>query len=362
MSEKIEEVKKSLTEMFDTSIKQSEKQILDQQLLKEENKKKMKELVEKVESSNSELMKALQDLRTEAHSWKTQYSTKFEKQLDDANTKIKELTDAQSASEIIKFADELQNTNSSLTDDLVTRLKTALQPLINFADRMTRTQSSQSRPPVIAQHDPSAHPSQGGEVRSSAILSVITASEATLSETTTTTAITTTTTTYSKEKEGTESLIAPHMEQVHRARSEYYKKMLKINAFALENGNEKESIFTIADFPIMNPHDFIVILELMRDAPGHAAETMMIFNAARNHVIELLQWGDNSRAYGVVLKGLKNDNEIVTKIFEVDYKGLYPSALINNMITAVNTCQASPYEEKKKFMEHMAWWMGKGIL
>ncbi|KAI3680399.1 hypothetical protein L2E82_50386 [Cichorium intybus] len=114
--------------------------------------KKIEALAEKFEKSHSEVMQTLQGLRSE-----TQKSTEFEKQLDEARVKIEELTAAQAASDISKFTEELQRTNAVLTQDLTAKLRTALQPLINFADKMSRPQGR----PATAQH--MGHASQGGE-------------------------------------------------------------------------------------------------------------------------------------------------------------------------------------------------------
>ncbi|KAI3790816.1 hypothetical protein L2E82_04157 [Cichorium intybus] len=105
--------------------------------------KKIKALAKKFEKSHSEVMQTLQGLRSE-----TQKSTEFEKQLDEARSKIEELTAAQAASDISKFTEELQRTNPVLTQDLTAKLRTALQPLINFANRMSRPQGR----PATAQH------------------------------------------------------------------------------------------------------------------------------------------------------------------------------------------------------------------
>ncbi|KAI3780165.1 hypothetical protein L2E82_10125 [Cichorium intybus] len=273
LSKEIENMELTLTKELNDSVNQLEKRLLDQQAKIQstfeqkiqsavaEVEKKMNELAEKVESSNSEVLKVLQDLRTETQS--IQQSTKFEKQLDEAKAKIE--TAAQTALEISKFAEELQNTNAVLNQDMFTRLTNVLQPLINFADRLARPQVR----PAPAQHV--GHASKGGEA-------LVTTSEATTTITTTTYVATslgtppvvvcsgptfstiTTTTMGSSEAGGStektvESSIAPHMEKVYKARREDYALMLKMNAFAHDDGKwivEAIKTFRFQDLSVFN--------------------------------------------------------------------------------------------------------------
>ncbi|KAI3752398.1 hypothetical protein L2E82_24418 [Cichorium intybus] len=164
ITEEIETLEITLSKEIKDSVQQLEKRLVDQQdkirssfehklvSAVAEVDKKIQTFAEKVEHSNSKVMKALQELRSE-----TQQSTKFEKQLDEARANIEELTATQAATEITKFTEELQKTNAVLNQDMVTRLRTVLQLLINFADRIARPQGR----PAIAQH--TGHASQGGE-------------------------------------------------------------------------------------------------------------------------------------------------------------------------------------------------------
>ncbi|KAI3708622.1 hypothetical protein L2E82_37927 [Cichorium intybus] len=147
ITEEIESLEFSLSKEFKDSI-----QKLEQKLLNEQNKiqssfekklesavtsinEKVDALTEKTDKTNSEVMKVLQGLRSES-----QQSTKLEKQLDGARAKIEELTAAQTASDVTRFTEELKRTNAALTQDLVAKLRVALQPLINFSDKLSRPQ------------------------------------------------------------------------------------------------------------------------------------------------------------------------------------------------------------------------------
>ncbi|KAI3753295.1 hypothetical protein L2E82_25345 [Cichorium intybus] len=279
--------------------------------------KKVDALAEKTDKTNSEVMKALQGLRSES-----QQSIKLEKQLDEARAKIEELTAAQTTSDITKFTEELQRTNAALTQDLIAKLRVALEPLINFSDRLSRPQG---RPRQI----PAA-----------------TAGSSTSTITTTTMGASGSAGAGSSTDRSLENIIAPHMDEIYKARQADYNLMIKINEFARDNGewtveaikqfgfqnpnllnrlplrsfatvdsedtqldipfnsktfaflqfvssvpedqkaNEVESRFSIADFPIMNPMDFIQILDLLRS--GKAAYAAMSALAIKNHILGFL--------------------------------------------------------------------------
>ncbi|KAI3503846.1 hypothetical protein L1887_32300 [Cichorium endivia] len=147
-------------------------------------------------------MKALQGLRSE-----TQQSTKLEKQLDEARAKIEELSAAKAGSEISKFTEDLQKTTAVLNQDMVVRLRTVLQPLINFADRLTRP----GHRPEVAQ--------QAGHASSA------------------------------------ESIIAPQMEAIYKARRADYALIIKMNNFARDDGKWTEAaikLFRFQDLNVLN--------------------------------------------------------------------------------------------------------------
>ncbi|KAI3778994.1 hypothetical protein L2E82_08399 [Cichorium intybus] len=159
----------------------------------------------------------------------------------------------------------------------------------------------------------------------------------------------------------------------------------------LRGADEVESRFSIADFLIMNPMDFIQILDLLRSSEAaHAAmsaltiknyilgflnnyllrfakhdlelcsyyrqplntPSIVVWNIARFKNGEILD-----EPYGVVFKGLRNETEVTIKFFETDYIGLHPSSFISGMISHVNACHANSTEKKKKFMDHMNWYL-----
>ncbi|KAI3708921.1 hypothetical protein L2E82_38497 [Cichorium intybus] len=435
-------------------------------------------------------MQTLQGLRSE-----TQKSTEFEKQLDEARAKIEELTAAQAASDISKFTEELQRTNAVLTQDMTARLRTVLQPLINFADRISRPQGR----PTTAQH--TGHASQGGE--RPRLTSTTSAGPLFSTITTTTMGASGLAGAGSSKDRSLESIIAPHMEDVYKARLADYNLMIKINEFARDDeewtieaiklfgfqdpnvlnrlplrsfvtpyskdiqldipfnpmtfsflqfvqsvpneqretfwtnkinfhvkyiqrqsvvwslnkikqilsiketetykgfvnyeflvhrgANYDVSRFTIANFPIMNPMEFIQILDLLRS--GEAAQAGLPVFAVNNHImgflnnylmrfakhdIELCSYYRQplntppivvrnitrfkngeilDEPYGVVFKGLRNETEVMIKFFEIDYLGLHPSSFISGMISHVNACDANSEEKKKKFMDHMNWYL-----
>ncbi|KAI3708623.1 hypothetical protein L2E82_37928 [Cichorium intybus] len=168
----------------------------------------------------------------------------------------------------------------------------------------------------------------------------------------------------------------------------FHAKYIQRQSYGAEN---VESRFTIADFPIMNPMDFIQILDLLRS--GEAAHAAMSAITIKNHLLgflnnyllrfakqdlELCSYyrqplntppvvvrniarfknGDIlEEPYGVVFKGLRNETEVTIKFFEIDYIGLHPSSFITGMISHVNACHSNTTEKKKKFIDHMNWYL-----
>ncbi|KAI3790817.1 hypothetical protein L2E82_04158 [Cichorium intybus] len=173
--------------------------------------------------------------------------------------------------------------------------------------------------------------------------------------------------------------------------TETYKGFVNYEFHVLRGANDDESKFTIADFPIMNPMDFIQILDLLQS--GEAAQAGLPVFAVNSHVmgflnnylmrfakhdIELCSYYRQplntppivvrnitrfkngeiiDEPYGVVFKGLRNDTEVMIKFFQIDYLGLHPSSFIYGMISHVNACPVNSEEKKKKFMDHMSWYL-----
>ncbi|KAI3496681.1 hypothetical protein L1887_39052 [Cichorium endivia] len=372
--------------------------------------KKIGAFAEKAEQSYSEVMKALQELRSE-----TQKSTKFEKQLDEARAKIKELTAAKAASEMSKFTEELQRTIAVLNQDMTIRLRTVLQPLINFADRLTRPQGR----PAIAQH--AGHASQGGERPRLTSAATTTTAGPTFSTITTTTMGTSgacgSAGAGSSTNRSTESIIAPHMENIFKARRADYALMIKMNNFARDDGKwtaEAIKIFRFQDLNVLNrlplrSFETVDSEDIQLDIPfnpktfsflqfvqsityeqrptywtnkinfhdmfiQHQSEFLVLRGADEVEsrftivdfpimnpivfiqILDLLRRNDAvdlDEPYGVVFKGLRNETEVMIKFFEIDYLGLHPSSFISGMIPHVNACQVNSEEKKKKFMDHM---------
>ncbi|KAI3503762.1 hypothetical protein L1887_32211 [Cichorium endivia] len=174
------EAQKALTDKMEKMVKESERRILDQQikikrilegkfntaveqvedthrLLKEQTEKNFKDLVEKFENSNSEVVKCLTTLNENTSSFNSQYQTGFSKHLSDAHKRIEELTAEQSRSAIIIFENELKKTNVAIASDIIEKLRRTLQPMINVSIKMEKSQSPP--PQAIAQADPMAQPS-----------------------------------------------------------------------------------------------------------------------------------------------------------------------------------------------------------
>ncbi|KAI3708562.1 hypothetical protein L2E82_37807 [Cichorium intybus] len=253
VEDEIAEAQKALTGKMEELVKASEKRILDQQieiqrilerklntaieqveerhrLLKEQNDKKIDELVKNMELLYSKLKKDLYDLRDETDSFNSQYQTSFAKHLSDAHKRVEELNAEQSTSTVAVFANELRNTNQPILTDVVTKLKNTLQPLINLAKTTTEPQTTYQstilgRPPFIPPILSKAGPTF---------------------ETTTTT--TTEAGGSSSQSVVKEIRIAPYMEQVNQEREEEYKKILIINNIALENQTWTEELITAIDF------------------------------------------------------------------------------------------------------------------
>ncbi|KAI3503820.1 hypothetical protein L1887_32273 [Cichorium endivia] len=316
------EAQKALTDKMEKMVKDSEKRIFDQQieikrvmegkfntaveqidkrhrLLKEQTAKTIKELVEKMQTSNSEVVKSLSTLNENTSSFNSQYQTSFAKHLSEANKRIEELTAEQSHSTIPIFANELRKTNAAIASDIIEKLRRTLQPMINVSLKMERSQAGRPHPQAIAQAEPMAQPSQGGESATSgsvasksqalvtqALLTqaLVTAALKTQAQgTATTTPKTTSQTTIlgrppfiptistagpafgttttieaggsGSRPQGNVLRIAPHMEQVHKEREEDYRKMLMINNIAYDNQTWTAELITAIgfnDFTVFN--------------------------------------------------------------------------------------------------------------
>ncbi|KAI3494522.1 hypothetical protein L1887_40729 [Cichorium endivia] len=260
ITEKIESLEVTLSKEIKDSVQQLERKLMDQQSKIQSSfeqklefavaniDKKIGAFAEKAEQSHYQVMKALQELQSD-----TQQSTKFEKQLDEASAKVEELTAAKAASEISKFTEELQRTNAVLNQDMTIRLRTILQPLINFADRLTRSQGR----PAIAQH--AGHASQRGENPRLTSAATTTTAGPTFSTITTTTMGTSgaggSARAGSSTDRSTESIIALHMENIFKARRADYALMIKMNNFARDDGKwtaEAIKIFGFQDLNVLN--------------------------------------------------------------------------------------------------------------
>ncbi|KAI3505658.1 hypothetical protein L1887_27798 [Cichorium endivia] len=167
-----------------------------------------------------------------------------------------------------------------------------------------------------------------------------------------------------------------------------------LNFFCLRGSQEEEFRFTIADFPIMNPSDIISLLNILRNSAGNECEDMGVFASAKLHIasffrnylqrlarvditvaalfnqslapppttienFEDLKAGQIvPKPWGVIFKGLSNDSEtLVTKFFEMDFLGRYPSESIKQVLALVNNCFVNTWQEKKVLREHLNWWL-----
>lgn len=133
------------------------------QSLHEETNKKIDEAVAKFESLGAELKKSIDDLRTETHSFHTQYNSHFLKELQAAQAIVFELTTALSASAIKDFATQLQESNAVMVANVVDKLKCAIRPILQLSNHMRHTRSSQQGPRASALTGPSFQSSQGEE-------------------------------------------------------------------------------------------------------------------------------------------------------------------------------------------------------
>ncbi|KAI3790821.1 hypothetical protein L2E82_04167 [Cichorium intybus] len=235
ITEEIESLEFTLSKEIKESVDRIEKKLVDEQNKIQSSfekklesavtsiNKKVDALTEKTDKTNSEVMKTLQGLRSEI-----QQSTKLEKQLDEARAKIEELTAAQTTSDVTKFTEELQRTNAALTQDLITKLRVALQPLINFSDRLSRPQGMPRQIPAA------------------------TAGPTTSTITTTGMGASGSAGAGSSTDRSLENIIAPHMEETYKARRADYNLMIKINEFARDNG--EWTVETIKLFRFQNPN------------------------------------------------------------------------------------------------------------
>ncbi|KAI3518362.1 hypothetical protein L1887_07006 [Cichorium endivia] len=166
-----------------------------------------------------------------------------------------------------------------------------------------------------------------------------------------------------------------------------------LNFFCLRGSNDEEFRFTIVDFPIMNPSDIISLLDILRNSAGNECEDMGVFATAKLHIasffrnylqrlarvditvaelfaqslapppttienFEDLKAGQIVPKWGVVFKGLSNDSEtLVTKFFEMDFLGRFPTESIRQVLTLVNNCFVNTWQEKKVLREHLNCWL-----
>ncbi|KAI3515845.1 hypothetical protein L1887_14750 [Cichorium endivia] len=167
-----------------------------------------------------------------------------------------------------------------------------------------------------------------------------------------------------------------------------------IDFFVLRGVNEEDSRFTIAKFPIINPNDFIVLLDMLKHSARNEAESVSVFTDAKNHIFSFFKnymlrfakfditvaklFGQSlapppttignfghlkagqivDKPCGVIFKGLSSDSEtMVTKFFEIDYGGLYPSESIQQVLGLVNNCFVNTADEKKKVKDYLNWWL-----
>lgn len=72
-------------------------------------------------------------------------------------------------------------------------------------------------------------------------------------------------------------------------KGEIFEDLQNYNFFVLQGSNEEESRFTISDFPIMNPTDLIVLLDIMSASAGHEGETITSFRSVKAHVLSFLK-------------------------------------------------------------------------
>ncbi|KAI3510833.1 hypothetical protein L1887_17970 [Cichorium endivia] len=177
-------------------------------------------------------------------------------------------------------------------------------------------------------------------------------------------------------------------------KGEVFVGFQNLNFFCLRGSQDEEFRFTIADFPIMNPSDIISLLNILRNSSGNECEDMGVFASAKQHLasffrnylqrlarvditvaalfnqslapppttienFEDLKAGQIvPKPWGVVFKGLSNDSEtLVTKFFEIDFLGRYPSESIKQVLALVNNCFVNTWQEKKVLREHLNWWL-----
>ncbi|KAI3494510.1 hypothetical protein L1887_40759 [Cichorium endivia] len=177
-------------------------------------------------------------------------------------------------------------------------------------------------------------------------------------------------------------------------RGEEFVGFQNLNFFVLRGRNEEESRFSIADFPIMNPSDFISLLDILKNSAGNEYEDMGVFATAKTHIASFFRnyllrlarvditvaelFGQSlapppttienfehlnagkivAKPWGLVFKGLSSDNEtLVTKFFEIDFLGRFPTESIRQVLTLVNNCYVNTWQEKKLLREHLNWWL-----
>ncbi|KAI3499713.1 hypothetical protein L1887_35522 [Cichorium endivia] len=144
----------------------------------------------------------------------------------------------------------------------------------------------------------------------------------------------------------------------------------------------------------MNPSDFITLLDILKFSAGNECEDMGVFATAKTHIssffrnyllrvarfdiivaelfgqslapppttienFEHLKAGQIvNKPWGVVFKGLSSDNEtMVTKFFEIDFLGRFPSESIKQVLSLVNNCFVNTLQEKKLLRDHLNWWL-----
>ncbi|KAI3723830.1 hypothetical protein L2E82_35590 [Cichorium intybus] len=173
--------------------------------------------------------------------------------------------------------------------------------------------------------------------------------------------------------------------------AEVYMGFKNYEFLVLRGADNVEARVSITGFPIMNPMDFIEIFEILRS--GEAAQAGFPIVIIKNHILGflnnyLIRFANHDlvlcpyyqqplntppivvqniarfkngeildEPYGVVFEGLRNETEVTIKFFETDYIGLHPSSFISGMISHVNACNANSVEKKRKFIDHMNWYL-----
>ncbi|KAI3723690.1 hypothetical protein L2E82_35446 [Cichorium intybus] len=160
-------------------------------------------------------------------------------------------------------------------------------------------------------------------------------------------------------------------------------------------GEQKvERKFTVADFPLMNPNDFIVLVErfyslnqtkiskqialtrgqkligrflgaYLRNFSNYDFEIAKLFNenvpAANKELVGISKYSDGKilqNPWGVVYKGrLMKKGALKKLFFDMDKKEKFPTTFIEGMITRVEVNNENSEEAKKEVVAHLKWWI-----